>query len=142
MAVTGKMKRDNWADFRRTISGEDFESALRAVDEALASLRKKYGPTLLSVMLFGSLARKSRTYDDIDLLLVTDESLGPTHKVTQELSQEIFGHIFWEHGELFSFLVYSKAQFERLRGQLPLFDEVERDGILLYGQDLFAETSG
>lgn len=71
-----EMKRDKWADFKRTIGDGAFESALRAVDEALAALRKKYGPALLSVMLFGSLARKSRIYDDIDLLLVTDESLG------------------------------------------------------------------
>jgi predicted nucleotidyltransferase len=136
------MKRNNWADFKRTVGDGSFESALCAVDEALASLREKYGPTLLSVVLFGSLARQSRTYDDIDLLLVTDENLGSTHEVTQELSQEIFGHLFWEHGELFSFLVYSQAQFEGLRGRLPLLDEVERDGVLLSGQDLFAETPG
>jgi len=136
------MKRDHWADFKRTVGDGDFESALYAVDEALALLRKKYGPALVSVMLFGSLARKSRTYDDIDLLLVTDQSLGSTHEVTKELSQEIFGHLFWQHGELFSFVVYSKAQFEGLRGQSPLLDEVEKDRILLYGQDLFAETPG
>ena len=136
------MKRDNWADFKRTVGDGDFESALYAVDKALALLRKKYGPALVSVMLFGSLARKSRTYDDIDLLLVTDQSLGSTHEVTKELSQEIFGHLFWQHGELFSFMVYSKAQFEGLRGQSPLLDEVEKDRILLYGQDLFAETPG
>ena len=136
------MKRDNWTDFKRTVGDGDFASALYAVDEALALLRKKYGPALVSVMLFGSLARKSRTYDDIDLLLVTDQSLGSTHEVTKELSQEIFGHLFWEHGELFSFVVYSKAQFEGLRGQLPLLDEVEKDRVLLYGQDLFTETPG
>ncbi|MFB0534415.1 MAG: hypothetical protein ACETWR_05485 [Anaerolineae bacterium] len=136
------MKRDSWADFKRTVGDGDFESALYAVDQALALLRKKYGPALVSVMLFGSLARKSRTYDDIDLLLVTDRSLGSTHKVAKELSQEIFGHLFWEHGELFSFVVYSKAQFEGLRGKLPLLDEVEKDRVLLYGQDLFAETPG
>ena len=136
------MKRDTWADFKRTIGDGDFESALCAVDEAIASLRKKYGPALVSVMLFGSLARKSRTYDDIDLLLVTDQNLGSTHEVTRELSREIFGHLFWEHGELFSFLVYSKAQFEKLRGKLPLLDAIERDRVLLYGQDLFAETPG
>ncbi len=136
------MKRSKWADFKRTVGDGDFESALCAVDEALVSLRRKYGPALVSVMLFGSLARKSRAYDDIDLLLITEENLGSTHEVTKELSQEIFGHLFWEHGELFSFLVYSRAQFEELRGQLPLLDEVERDGVLLYGQDLFAETPG
>jgi predicted nucleotidyltransferase len=137
-----EMRRNKWVDFKRTIGNGDFESALYAVDEALASLRKKYGPVLLSVMLFGSLARKSRVYDDIDLLLVTHENLGSSHQVTRELSQEIFGHLFWEHGELFSFLVYSKAQFEQLRGHLPLLDEVEREGVLLYGHDLFAETPG
>ena len=133
------MKRNKWAHFKRTVGDGDFESALCAVDEALASLRKKYGPALVSVILFGSLARKSRIYDDIDLLLVTDESWGSAHEVTKELSQEIFGPLFWEHGELFSFLVYSQAQFKELRGQLPLLDEVERDGVLLYGRDLFAE---
>jgi predicted nucleotidyltransferase len=137
-----EMRQDNWTDFKRTVGDGDFESALYAVDEALVLLRKKYGPELVSVMLFGSLARKSRTYDDIDLLLVTDQNLGSTHEVTKELSQEIFGQLFWEHGELFSFVVYSKAQFEGLRGQLPLLDEVEKDRVLLYGQDLFAETSG
>jgi len=45
-------------------------------------------------------------------------------------------------GQLFSFLLYSRAQLEGLRSLSPLFDQIAREGIVLYGQDPFAETTG
>ena len=131
-------EHDGWVKFRTEIGDGDFQAGVRAIDEAIKLLQDEYGQEILSITLFGSFARKDRGYDDIDLLLVTDQDQGSVHEVTRELAQKVFGCLFLDYGQLFSFIVYNKAQFQRLKDFLPFFDEVRRDGILLYGEDLFA----
>ena len=126
-----------WAKFKTEIGNSDFQAGVRAIDEALKFLHDEYGQEMLSIVLFGSFARKDRGYDDIDLLLVTNSSQGSVHEVTRELAEKVFGRLFLDYGQLFSFIVYNKAQFQRLKYFLPLFDEVRRDRVLLYGEDLF-----
>jgi predicted nucleotidyltransferase len=127
-----------WGKFKMEIGDGDFHAGIRAIDEAIKLLQDEYSQQILSIVLFGSFARKDRGYDDIDLLLVTGQDQGSVHEVTRELAQKVFGCLFLDYGQLFSFIVYNKAQFQKLKDFLPLFDEVRRDGILLYGEDLFA----
>ena len=114
----------------------------RALDTAITRLKERYNGGILSVVLFGSFARGKRDYDDIDLLIVTANSLASVHDMTRKLAEEVFGPLFWEYGALFSPLVYDESQFDRLRDFLPLFQEIKNEGILLYGRDIFAETPG
>ena len=130
-------KHDSWAKFKADIGDSDFQAGVRAIDEALKLLHDEYGQEILSIVLFGSFARKDRGYDDIDLFLVTNRAQGSVHEITRELAKKVFGRLFLDYGQLFSFIVYNKAQFQRLRDVLPLFDEVRKDGVLIYGEDLF-----
>jgi len=128
---------DGWAKFKTEIGNGDFQAGVCAIDEAIELLQEEYGQEILSIVLFDSFARKDRGYDDIDLLLVTNLGQGSVHAVTRELAKKVFGHLLLDYGQLFSFIVYNKAQIQRLKDFVPLFDEVRRDGVLLYGEDLF-----
>ncbi len=129
---------NEWQAFKQRLGNGDFAAGVQAVEAALAQFQERCGSALFSLVLFGSFARGSRQYDDIELLIVTQDSLGPVDRVTQVLAEEIFGPLFLDYGQLFSFLVYSRAQVKELKILSPLFDEIARDGILLYGQNPFA----
>jgi len=58
------------------------------------------------------------------------------------MAEEVFGPLFLEHSELFSFLVYTREQIALLQGELPLLDVIRHEGVLVYGEDPFVETSG
>jgi predicted nucleotidyltransferase len=131
-------EHDGWAKFKIELGDGDFQAGVRAIDEAIRLLQDEYGQEILSIILFGSFARKDQHYDDIDLLLVTNQDRGSVHEITRELARKVFGRLFLDYGQLFAFIVYNRAQFQRLKDYLPLFDEVRRDGVILYGEDLFA----
>jgi predicted nucleotidyltransferase len=131
-------EHSGWSKFKMEIGDGHFQAGVRAIDEAIKLLQDEYGQEILSITLFGSFARKDRSYDDIDLLLVTNQHQGSAHEVTRELARKVFGRLFLDYGQLFSFIVYNKTQFQSLKDFLPLFDEVRREGVLLYGEDLFA----
>ncbi len=114
----------------------------QALNAAVARLKQRYDGSILSIVLFGSFARGEPDYGDIDLLIVTDSRLTSVPDITRELAEGIFGPLFWEYGELFSFLVYDKSRFDQLKDSLPLFQEIKSEGVLLYGRDVFAETPG
>jgi len=135
-AVSSRAKE--WERFKQELGNGDFEAGVQAVEAAVVALREQYGSELLSIMLFGSLARGSKRYDDIDLLIVTANETGPAGEVTRSLAKSIFGPLFLDYGQLFSFLLYSQAQLKALRSFLPLFDEIAQEGIVLYGRDPFA----
>ncbi len=118
------------------------QAAHRAIAVAISRLSEHHNGNIVSVVLFGSLARRRPTYDDIDLLVVTDEAAGSPSEMTRQLAQEIFGPLFWEYGELFSPIVFTYEQLAKLTGELPLLEAIRREGVLLYGQDPFVEATG
>ena len=102
----------------------------------------RHDGTVISVILFGSLARRRVTYDDIDVLIVTEPGPGSISEVTRQLAQEVFGPLFLQYGELFSFIVYTQPQLRQLEEIMPLLAEIRREGVLLYGRDPFTQTAG
>jgi len=133
-----------WRSFKARTGDSRFQTAFEAIDAAMKQLTARQAPcgAVTAVVLFGSLARRRSTYDDIDLLIVTEPGPVPVSNVTRRLAQEIFGPLFLEYGQLFSFVVYTQHQVAQLRDSVPLLDEIEREGVLLYGQDPFAEAAG
>jgi len=127
-----------WERFKQGLGDGDFEAAIEAIEAAVMALKEHYGSELLSVMLFGSLARGNKGYDDIDLLIVIANERGPAGELTRNLAQSVFGPLFLDTGQLFSFLLYSETQLKALKGFLPLFDEIREDRIVLHGSDPFA----
>jgi predicted nucleotidyltransferase len=131
-----------WHSFKTQAGNGRLQSALQALDAAITRLVARHDDTILSMVLFGSLARRRSNYDDIDVLIITEPGSTSMSDVTRRLAEEIFGPLFLEYGELFSFIVYSRQQFAQLRNTLPLLDEVRREGVLLYGPDPFTPTPG
>ena len=129
-----------WNSFKASEAGGRFQIAFQAVTAAVQQLTEQQDGNIISLVLFGSLARWRPSYDDIDLLIVTRSLLNSTSEVTRRFAEEVFGPLFLEYGELFSFVVYTQEQIARLWGQLPLLDEIQREGVLLHGRDPFAEA--
>ena len=131
-----------WSSFRAQAASDRFQTALRAVAVAISRLIEHHNGNIVSVVLFGSLARRRPSYNDIDLLIVTDEAAGTPLETTRRLAEEVFGPLFWEYGELFSPIISTAEQLAELRGELPLLEAIRREGVLLYGQDPFTEAPG
>ena len=129
-----------WNSFKASEAGGRFQIAFQAVTAAVQQLTEQQDGNIISLVLFGSLARWRPSYDDIDLLIVTRSLSSSTSEVTRRFAEEVFGPLFLEYGELFSFVVYTQEQIARLWGQLPLLDEIQREGVLLHGRDPFAEA--
>jgi len=128
--------RDGWTSFKEAArSKPTLQAGIQAVEAALALLHEKFGPDLDSVLLFGSFARGSIYYDDIDLLIITSHPLGTSHEVIQRLSQEIFGPLFLNYGQLFSFQVYGRDQFRRIKDHLLFLPGLIKEAIILYGEN-------
>lgn len=131
-----------WSSYKAKTEGGRFERAHRAVAAAVSRLMEHHNGTIISVVLFGSLARRRPGYHDIDLLIVTDETAGSPSELTRRLAEEVFGPLFWEYGELFSPIIYTAGQLAQLKDELPLLETIRREGVLLYGQDPFVKAPG
>jgi len=132
----------NWSSFKTETGNGRFRDAFRAIEAAIHRLQAEGNGVILSVVLFGSLARRHPTYDDIDLFIVVEPGSGSMSEITRRLAHSIFGPLFLEYHQLFSHIVYTPYQLTQLRDILPLLDEIECDGVLLYGQDPFAQAAG
>jgi hypothetical protein len=131
-----------WYTFKARAGNGRFETAFHAIEAAVRQLTAIQDGAIVSIVLFGSLARRRQKYDDIDILIVTQSGSGSLSEVTRRLAAEVFGPLFLEYGELFSFIVYTRDQLAQLEDMLPLLDAVRREGVLLYGQNPFTEAAG
>ena len=131
-----------WDAFKTQAGDVRFQSAFHAVEVAVRQLAATRDGAILSIVLFGSLARRRPTYDDIDMLIITEPGVASPSELTRHLAEEIFGPLFLQCGELFSFIVYTQAQLAQLQDILPLLDRVQREGVLLYGSDPFTRAAG
>jgi predicted nucleotidyltransferase len=131
-----------WNLFKAQDEDNRFQIAFQAIAAAVSRLTEQRDGGIASIVLFGSLARRRPSYDDIDLLIIIKWAPGTLSEITRRLAEEVFGPLFLEYGEVFSPLVYTDVQFVQLQDRLPLLDEIRREGVLLYGQDPFAEAAG
>jgi hypothetical protein len=130
-----------WHSFKERTGDGRFQTAFHAIEAAIQQLAANHHLAILSIVLFGSLARRRPTYDDIDMLIVTQPWSASMSEVTRRFAVQIFGPLFLEYGELFSFIVYTQDQLAQVKGALPLLTEIQREGVLLYGQDPFIEAA-
>lgn len=87
----------------------------------LAELSKKYG--LRFVVLFGSFARREKTYEDIDIAVLTEKNP----------DSALFGDLFNEFSNLFP---NEQIDLRFLNDSDLLFRfEVVKNGVLLYGDE-------
>jgi predicted nucleotidyltransferase len=98
-----------WHSFKTQAGNGRLQSAWQAIDAAIKRLVTRHDGAILSMILFGSLARRRSTYDDIDVLIITEPGTTSMSTVTRRLAEEVFGPLFLEYGELFSFNVVSHS---------------------------------
>lgn len=118
----------------RPASGSDGVSLPPVVRENLdafvAGLRRRFGPRLISVRLFGSYARgEAHEESDVDCLVLLDR----VDPVDDRAVTDLAGDLTWQiGGVVISPLIMSEAAFGEWKARerrTPL--EIERDGIRL-----------
>lgn len=120
---------------------DEYQKGLAAVKESVKLLEENFGDKIYSVILYGSFSRGDRDFDDIDILIITNHSLGSVYKVTNMFTQEVFLKLSDKYGMLFSALVYDKNHFNQLKGFHPLFEEIKKEGVCLYGKKVLTKKT-
>lgn len=113
------------------------EEIYAVLEEVKDQLNKNFKDEILSVVLFGSLARGEKRIGDIDLLIITNRKLGSAYKVTNLFAKQVFGKLFGKYNVLFSPIIYDYKSFQDLKNTSYLFDNIRREGKVIYGESLF-----
>ncbi|MBU0599452.1 nucleotidyltransferase domain-containing protein [bacterium] len=105
------------------------------LEEAKNKLEEDFKGEILSIVLFGSLARGAKKIGDIDLLIITKRRLGSSYKVTKLFAKQVFGNLFGKYNILFSPIIYDYETFKNLKDNSLLFENIRREGRLIYGKN-------
>jgi predicted nucleotidyltransferase len=100
-----------------------------ALEELASKLRLRFGPTLVSLRLFGSVARgESHEESDVDVAVVLERLDWDARRQVIDLATDIG----LERGLSISPTLFDRATWERYRAQeRPLVMDIEREGIAL-----------
>jgi uncharacterized protein len=93
----------------------------------IAKLQKKFGPRLLSVILFGSRARgEAKSGSDMDLLVVMTDVDLEIRQAVRHLAVEVW----LDYGIYISTRVWDQNHWRKVAGlQTTLYQNIRRDGI-------------
>ena len=85
------------------------------------------------IILFGSYARQEQTNEsDIDYMVILDMPQDELRKIRKEMSA-ISEHISFDQDVVISILARDKNSFEEQKESLPLYQNILREGEVLYG---------
>lgn len=106
--------------------------------DVVKSLKSMLGDELSQVILFGSLARGAATpQSDVDLLIVLKENEG------ENARRKIRSRLGKKWNTEFSLIVRSTDQMKNMRKEgTPLYEEIQRDGIVIYRRKNSQELMG
>lgn len=94
--------------------------------------KRLYGSRLDKIILYGSYARGDHTEEsDIDIMIVLDCDMDEIRKMRSAAS-EMASDISLEQGVFLSVLLKDKKQFEENIDFLPFYQNVVREGIVVY----------
>ena len=99
------------------------------LQKAVRGLKEIYGGKLLSVILYGSYARKD--YDsesDIDIAAIVDVERENAYDCSDRLAS-LMSDISLEYGCLVMFDILPEAEYEKYREALPYYRNIDKDGI-------------
>ena len=103
---------------------------LRQYAEVLVNL---YGIHLKSIILYGSYARGDYTGNsDIDIMIILDGDIDDVKKM-RSLTAEMASNISIEQEVFLSIVLRDKKHFEDSLDFLPFYQNIEREGITVYG---------
>ena len=90
------------------------------------------GDKLDKVVLYGSYARGDNTEEsDVDVLVLTNMEPEENRKILWTLNK-IFSRVGLEHDILLSMLLLDKKAFHARKPILPFYQNIEKDGIVVY----------
>ena len=99
----------------------------------ISSVKKKMGNDLKKIILYGSYARGDyKSNSDIDIMILTSLEEKDIRKYEEDIADVAFD-IQMSSGRDISVIVKNESQFNYWIGALPFYDNVEKDGVLLYG---------
>ena len=108
----------------------ELQIVLKKVEVAAKRL---YGDKLNRIILYGSYTRGDNTEEsDIDIMIVLDCDTKEIKKL-RGLTAEMASNISLEQEVFLSVLLRDKKQFENGLTFLPFYQNIEREGIAVYG---------
>lgn len=110
------------------------KSELQRVLDAVKNASKRlYGDKLHRIILFGSYARGDNTEEsDIDIMIVSNCETDDIKKL-RSLTAEMASDISLEQEVFLSVLLRDKKHFENNLDFLPFYQNIAREGIMVYG---------
>lgn len=110
------------------------EQISRLLQEYTLGIKKIYGKSLKSVVLYGSYARNDYNEDsDQDIMIlvdITEEQICKTRGLISEYTYEFN----MQHDLDIKQIIKSKAQFDYWKSVYPFYKNVNREGIKIYEQ--------
>lgn len=100
--------------------------------ELAAQILDLLGDKLCSVVLYGSYARGDNAEDsDVDVLVLTNAGPEENRKFFWSVNK-IFSRIGLEHDILLSMFLLDKKSFHARKPVLPFYQNIEKDGVIVY----------
>ena len=96
-------------------------------------VKREFGDNLKKIILYGSYARGDyKSNSDIDIMILTSLDEKDIRKYEEDITDAAF-EIQMYSGKDISVIVKNEKQFYYWVGALPFYDNVQKDGVLLYG---------
>jgi predicted nucleotidyltransferase len=115
------------------------------IEKFVDKLKRSWGDNLVSIVLYGSVAREDyRPDSDIDLLIIGEhlpvnqlERRSEMTQLTSQLDKDIAA--FWDKGYYHYFSTIMKTR-EEARHVVPIYLDMVEDAIILYDKDGFFQS--
>lgn len=105
----------------------------KMLHEIKSASEQLYGNKLNRIILFGSYARGNHTDEsDIDVLIILNCDAGEIKRLRGRTA-EMASNISLEHEVFLSVLLRDKKHFEEYRDFLPLYKNIVKEGVVVYG---------
>ncbi len=103
------------------------------ITEYVECIKKIYGEHLKKVILFGSYARKENTdMSDIDIMILLDIGDDMAKKYQSELFDRTYDFSL-NYDIEFNPISHEERLFEKWLPAYPFFQNIKKDGVILYG---------
>lgn len=101
----------------------------KLLNELVSSVCGIYGDNLISVILYGSVARNTATEDsDIDIALLVKQDIAEMH----DKMLDVMVDLDLEYDEVIFPSLIEQKKYEEWRSVLPYYRNIENEGIVLW----------